>query len=236
MKKNYYFKNKLVARSLCVFSAVMVVMLVSCVRLNTPLPTHPHHAPKAPAQPPKSVRMHVFSHGWHTGVVFSRKDVEQRSHIDWLGELHPGNAKYLEFSWGDERAFRSKTIGAKEIFTALFIPTPSVVHLERFTESPYQHYQYSQLLTFDITPSQLDKMLARIRSSIRKDAKGELLSLGHGIEEDSEFFRATRYYFLTRSCNLWTSSVLQAGGINARATLAPKLMRLLREQEDLKGD
>ena len=215
-------------KGVLVFStAIWVLAIQSCVQLHTAPPSTPHQVPVSQTVAPKSVRMHVFSHGWHTGVIFAHKDLAALRQQPWISELHPAKAKYLEFGWGDEAAYRAKTIGAKQIITALLIPTKTVVHLERFSESPYQHYKHSQLVTFDITPKHLAAMMQRIKKSLKKDRAGKIVSIGDGVEADSEFFRARKYYFITRSCNLWTSSVLKAGGIKVRATLAPKLMQQL---------
>ena len=212
------------------FLGICCLAVTSCIDLHTLPPTQPHVAPVTLPKKPKSVRVHVFSHGWHTGVVVKKSDVEKLTSIDWLDELEAGHAKYLEFGWGDEHAFRVKKVGFGTVMTSLFLPTKSVVHLERFSETPYEHYPHSQLKTFDVTPSQLEKMMVNIKKTIRKDHHGKMINVGSGVEADSTFFRARRLYFIGRSCNSWTGKILKGADIEASSLFAPKLMEKLRAE------
>ncbi len=206
--------------------------MCACLDLYTARPTEPHLLPRFAPQQPKSVRVYVFSHGWHTGIVMQAGDIKKLTSIDWLDQLTAGDSDYLEFGWGDEQAYRVKVVRTGTIMKAMFLPTKSVVHLERFNEPPYVHYSDSQLETFDVTPAQLESMLSVIEKTISKDASGKLLNIGSGVEADSTFFRAKKLYFIGRSCNMWTAKVLKAGGINARSLFAPKLMEKLRQEVD----
>ena len=178
----------------------------------------------------QKIRIQVFSHGWHTGVVVAKSDLEKIK-LDWLDEMNPVGTNYLEFGWGEEAAFRASHIGFKEIMRALFIPTKTVVHLERFKVSPYGHYPDSQLITLDVEPDQLRAMMAKVKATISVDKDGKLVSIGKGVEADSEFFRAKKYYFIGRSCNAWTSNVLRAGDIKVYSSFAPSLMKQIRKHQ-----
>jgi hypothetical protein len=157
-------------------------------------------------------------------------DIKKLTSIDWLDQLEADHAEYLEFGWGDEQAYRVKTVKTDMIMKAMFLPTKSVVHLERFKETPYVHYSDSQLVTVDVTPAQLETMLSVIEKTIGKDFSGKFLNIGTGVEADSTFFRAKKLYFIGRSCSMWTAKVLKAAGINARSFFAPKLMEKLRQE------
>jgi len=159
-----------------------------------------------------------------------REDVTKLTSVDWSDQLGADHARYLEFGWGDEQAYRVKEVGFRTIMKAMFLPTKSVVHLERFNETPYAHYSDSQLESFDVTPVQLEAMLAVIEKTIRKDASGNLLNMGPGVEADSTFFRAKKLYFIGRSCNMWTAKVLKAADIDVRSLFAPKLMEKLHQE------
>lgn len=212
------------------FSVACCLLSTSCLNLHTLPPTQAHVAPVTAPQKPNSVRIHVFSHGWHTGLVMKRADVEKIPAITWLDELEAGHAKYLEFGWGDEHAFRVKRVGLGTVLTAMFLPTRSVVHLERFDETPYVHYPESQLKTFDITLDQLEKVLVAIKKTIRKDRYGKLINVGPGVEADSTFYRANRLYFIGRSCNSWTGKMLRGADIEVSSLFAPKLMEKLSSE------
>ena len=132
---------------------------------------------------------------------------------------------YAEFGWGDEEFYRRKDLTAGMIIRGLFWPIAAVVHLERFPESPYQHYLTSQLVTLEPSRSAVHSLIDKLRLSFSTNPDGSLVNLGHGAEDDSTYFRSRFKYYYPETCNIWTSRILNAAGLDIKeSTRSPELM------------
>ncbi|BDS05428.1 membrane protein [Oceaniferula spumae] len=218
-------------------SFAAVVSLSSCdvmSYIKTPLPTAPHQAPVTKTAK-ESVRIQVYSHGWHAGLVIPASAMRKHA---WTNDLQIANTKYVDFGWGSEEFYRTEGFTFPMLMRGLFWPTAAVIHMERFNESPYHHYPYSQLESFDLTQEEADRLITELSKTFarRPDALGNrhVINLGHGLKPDSTYYRSKPRYFYPQTCNVWTANLLRAGGIKVkRSTRSPKLMTELRKSPRL---
>lgn len=194
--------------------------------IKTPPPTQPHVAPLQKVAQGK-VRIHVFSHGWHTGIVLPGKTLRRHA---WTKDLKIAKTNYVEFGWGAEEFYRRPDITLPMIIRGLGWSTPAIVHVERFPETPYQHYPHSQLAAFDVSKEEVGRLINLLEKGFSRTSDGQhLVDLGKGVEKDSSMFRSKGGYYYPETCNVWTARLLTAAGIEASgSTRAPKLMRELK--------
>lgn len=214
-------------------AALAIGLLPSCDVMSfikTPPPSVPHQEPVRKAAK-KTVRIQVYSHGWHAGLVVPAETLRKHA---WTEDLRIENSKHVELGWGSEEFYRTVGLNTPMILRGLLWPTAAVMHIERFDESPYQHYPYSQLETFDLTQDEADRMIVELRKTFAKGKNGRLIDLGHGLKPDSSYYRSQPKYFYPQTCNVWTAKLLRAGGVKVRSTTrSPKLMRELRKSPRL---
>ena len=178
-----------------------------------------------PPESRETSRITVFSEGWHTGVVLKSEDV---SHAEWYDDLDFEQSEYLELSWGDEALFRSEKLTPWLIFSALFLPTVTVIRVAAVRQKPAKHYAKQLLRTYDITRDQLGALLCAVVDSIRREkVSSELMCLGKGAREQEVYFRGRERYFISRSCNRWTALLLRKAGFEVHAIFAPALFEQL---------
>jgi len=211
--------------------AVFILSSCDVIRhIKTPPPSVPHQVPNE-KQKHDTVRIQVYSHGWHAGLVVPASALRRH---EWTCDLALENTDYVELGWGSEQFYRTKGLNAMMVVRGLLWPTAAVMHIERFNESPYLHYPYSQLETFDLSRSEMDQLVTRLSKTFTRGKDGKLIHLGHGLKPDSSYYRSKPRYFYPQTCNVWTAKLLQAGGIPIRATTrAPKLMKEIRSSPRL---
>lgn len=211
----------------CLLASMLCSAFTSCCGLYTHPPDSANKAPKKALQSHDARRIYVFSDGWHSGIVMSADDVE---HVDWLRPLPLPDNGFVEFGWGDEALFRSEVMTASLTMKALFVPTPTVIRVEWFTEQPFIHYSNMQLRCFDISQADLEKMLIKMRSTMKNSDEiscGEAIAVGPGDVDKSFYYRGKTSYRIGQSCNRWTSTVLREAGFSVRAIFAPALFEQL---------
>ncbi|MBK1830708.1 DUF2459 domain-containing protein [Verrucomicrobiaceae bacterium R5-34] len=219
------------------FLLVLTLLSTSCSitsYIKTPRPAAPHQAP-ATQMAEDRVRIQVYSHGWHAGLVVPASALRRHA---WTEDLQIAQNQYVELGWGSEEFYRTEGLNTPMIVRGLFWPTAAVMHIERFDESPYQHYPYSQLETFDLTEEEADRLVTRLSRSFArsKDDQGKLrlIDLGPGLKPNSSYYRSRSKYFYPQTCNIWTANLLRAAGIQVRRTTrSPKLMEEIRESPRL---
>ena len=178
-----------------------------------------------------SIQVFAVSHGWHTGLIFKSKD---------LNELMPtlskrfGYAKYYEIGWGDAGFYQASKITIKISVRAVFWPSKTVVHIVAFDEEPSQYFSASELEDFRVSESDYFNLLSFIKSSLLQSDNEENTSLGRGIYGNSEFFVGTGRYHLFNTCNKWTAKGLRSAGMDIHTTFkltAKSIMRYLRKKK-----
>ncbi|WP_158089323.1 DUF2459 domain-containing protein [Magnetofaba australis] len=150
-----------------------------------------------------------MGHGWHTGVVV---DLARVGHDQLAAAQDFANFRYLEIGWGDEGFYRAPnndiTVGLAA--RAIFLPTPSVLHLVGINAPPQRAFSASDVRRVPLSKAGFDALLAFIDGMFDKDEAGELRYLGPGLYGYARFYRAHGSYTFFRTCNTWTQQALKA--------------------------
>ena len=158
----------------------------------------------------------VANTGIHTNILVPVKndifDWNNYLKIDEIGNSS-SNYKYLSFGWGD-RAFYLTTPTLADLnlittFKALFLPTPSAMHVEGYLAIPNVEIKCVRLNQTNY----LD-LIQFIKDSLQINAKGKAIQIGQGYSADSAFYEAKGNYSILRNCNSWTAEGLNKANIN----------------------
>ena len=170
-------------------------------------------SPRSPAFPPAAgaprKTIHVVSHGWHTGVVFSRADIPPNV---WPAQNDFAPFEFIEVGWGDDGFYRTEKITAGITLKAIFWPTPSVLHMVGFDRPPAKSFPDSKVIRVELTPEGFSNLCAFVDAAYTRTASSQAIPLGPGLYGESEFYRANGSYYFPRSCNYWTASALRSAG------------------------
>lgn len=170
--------------------------------------------------------IHVVSHGWHTGVIIGAADVHKQLPI--LAARFP-EARYLEIGWGDAGFYQAETINAGLAVRALFLPTPSVVHVVGVNDEPDRYFPNSQVRKVEVSSDGMDNLMRFLRSSFQTTAQGEVIPMREGLYGDSQFYAGTGDYHLFNGCNKWTSKALYSSGFDISPMLKISSSSVMRK-------
>lgn len=154
--------------------------------------------------------IYVVSHGWHTGVVLLEENLGED--LKFL-HRHFGISPYYEIGWGDKGFYEAEEITIKITLQALFIPTPSVLHIVSVPSEPEKYFSGSEVIKIPISKEAHAILNQNISKTFKKDAKGELMKTRRGLYGKSFFFVANGSYYITNTCNTWTARVLEEAGL-----------------------
>lgn len=168
--------------------------------------------------------IYVVSHGWHTGVVILKENLGDE--LKFLHE-HFGISPYYEIGWGDKGFYEAEEITIQLTLQALFIPTPSVLHIVAVPSDPEKYFSGSEVIKIPISKEAHAILNRSISNTFKKDIKGELIKTRRGLYGKSFFFVAKGSYYITNTCNTWTARILEEAGlpISSFLTLTARSVR-----------
>lgn len=153
---------------------------------------------------------YLLSHGWHTGIVIPTIYLDER--FDFLRSYF-GYSAYYEFGWGDADFYPAQSNTIILGLKALFWPTSAVMHVAALPVKPQNYFIGTQTLEIKTSSQGMKNLINYIDDSFRKDRSGERISTQRGLYGRSFFFQATGSFFMTRTCNTWTSEALEKAGL-----------------------
>lgn len=172
---------------------------------------------------------HVVSHGWHTGIVVSRRDL-----IGVVPELAKdfGSGEYIEVGWGDERFYQAQKVTLTLALRAIFWPTSSVLHVVAVPYPPRRFFPESEVVEVSVPRAGYEKLLVFLAGSFTRTYDNDIVRLGSGLYGDSRFYRAEGNFHAFNTCNTWVAASIEKTGypISSAGTLTAKgvLSRLHR--------
>ncbi len=154
-------------------------------------------------------RIHVVSHGWHTGIVVP-SDVA----TTYLPDLEKrfGSVPFLEFGWGDKGFYQAETISAGLALQAMFWPTDAVMHVVAVPERADRYFPHSEVVSLCVSDAALASMMQFVARSFVRNADN-LAPSQNGLYGDSQFYAAVGDYFMFNTCNTWTATGLYEAGV-----------------------
>lgn len=171
--------------------------------------------------------IYIVGHGWHAGIVIRRADLEQGQWPE--AQQAFVDAAYLEVGWGDAAYYPDPDPGLGTLLRAGLWPTPSVLHVAGLHRPPSRVFPYSQIIRVQLTPAQLDALVAFIRDEYARGAGRHIVRHGPGLYGTSWFYRGTTRYHVFNNCNHWVARALQAAGQAVHPPRALTLDALLRQ-------
>ena len=122
---------------------------------------------------------------------------------------------HIAFGWGDKGFFLDtpewSDLTFANAFKALFIPSPTVLHI---SYNVYEPVVSETTKSFLVDNEALKKMEAYILSYIQlKNGKPILIDCCRYPNMHDNFYESTGSYHLFRTCNVWTNQVIQEAGV-----------------------
>lgn len=159
--------------------------------------------------------VYVASHGWHTGFIIPAAEV--REAVPGLKESFQNNG-HIEIGWGDKGFYQAKKITAGLAMRAICWPTESVIHAVAVPVSPPEYFPTSELVQLSLNDKDFASLVQFIAASFRRDAEGNIISLGKGLYGDSQFYEGSGSYHLMNTCNKWTAKGICSAGVKISPT------------------
>lgn len=170
------------------------------------------------AQADGTIFLYISNEGIHTQIIVPVKN----EYFDWnqflpltqIGREATSDYKYLSLGWGD-RAFMLETptsgsINPVTAFKALFLPTPSTLHVQGYRVLPLN----IETKCVKISGKNYLLLVSFINNSFQLDAAGKLMKISYGYDNSDSFYEAKGSYSILRTCNDWTAEALQKAEVN----------------------
>ena len=152
----------------------------------------------------------IVHNAWHAAIVIDHDDIGAAV----LPELSDfADAKFIEFSWGDQDFFPDPDSGVWAGLRAAFWSRGSVVHIVGFSQNVGRFYGAAPIFTLRLSPPALQQLIRYISQSISRQNPGHRAKAAPGLFAYSRFYPANGKFSLFRTCNTWVAEALEAAGI-----------------------
>jgi uncharacterized protein (TIGR02117 family) len=208
----------------CRWLAVLTIPVAAACA--APSGTHP-----VPTTETTTRILYVVSHGWHTGIVLHRRDIDTAR---WPEAADFPQADYLEVGWGDRDYYRATDPGLWLAIKAALWPAPGVLHVVGFRGSVAAFFPMSEIVPVAVTEPGLERLSALISASYERDAHGHPVPLGPALYGQGRFYASRENFHLFRTCNVWTAQALSVAGVEVspvQSLTASGLLTQLRKPE-----
>ena len=190
-----------------------VFLYFSMAFLLSWLPKHRHYK-----NSDNGIEVYVISNGVHTDFVLPADQLPD----EWLWEINfddfefsKNQLTYMGFGWGD-RGFYLDTPTWAELkfstaFNALFIPSPTLMHIKAFDKIPSENKNFEKLT---LTSCQFSKLCHHIWDSFSKNKNNTITLLPNkGYTPNDNFYYARGSYHMFNTCNFWVNNGLRKAGV-----------------------
>ena len=160
----------------------------------------------------------IINDGMHINIVLPVNN----NIVDWgkfinistIGKGGKDNYKYLTFGWGD-RDFYIQTPTLAELnlitaFKALFLPTPSTILVQGFSEIP----QNQETKCVEVTQTDYLQLTQFIQKTFQMDSQNEPIRIANGHSSNSGFYAANGNYSIVKTCNNWVAEALRKANVD----------------------
>jgi uncharacterized protein (TIGR02117 family) len=228
-----------VARRLGLCVLVAAVLLVTAV-IATARWGDASLWPPTPGAP--TTEVFIVSHGYHAGIVVSRRAIAEQASRRGLGALGLVATRFadfdrLEIGWGDEGFYRevptAESLTVALAIRALFRPgNPSVLHVVGVNDDPRAAFARSDLVRIDLGEASFARVVDKLDATFAHEQGSALPEdLGPGLYGPSLFFRANGAFHIFNVCNHWIAGLLDAAGVPTAPVLATLPFGLLLDLE-----
>lgn len=158
----------------------------------------------------EQISLHVIGNGWHAGLLLPAPAINAQ--IPGLQERFP-HADHYEIGWGDMGFYQAKEVTIGLAIQALFNSRGSLLHVVGIQGATDRFFKGSDVEQTCVSRDQYVRMAHLIAQAFVHGLDGKPVAVGPGLYGNSEFYRAHGSYSLLNTCNRWTATVLEAGGI-----------------------
>lgn len=167
-----------------------------------------------------SQKIHLVSHGWHSGIVLPRAALTGQGAGAALRNIATRFVEYenIEFGWGEARFYRSTPTVADVDWLlaakALFTPggAAGVVQVVGLPDNLRATFPNAEIVPIRVSPAGLSQLIARLDAAFRLD-NGQPVDEGPGLYGPSLFYAGTGRFSFVNVCNHWTAGLLNAAGL-----------------------
>lgn len=160
----------------------------------------------------------IINDGMHTNIVLpvNNKIVDWREflNISDIGKDATATYKYLTFGWGDRDFYiQTPTLAELNFVTAvkaLFLPTPSTILVQGFSEIP----QNREIKCVKVTRKDYLKLTHFIQNTFQLNPQNQPIRIANGHLSSSGFYAAKGSYSMLRTCNDWTAEALEKANVD----------------------
>jgi uncharacterized protein (TIGR02117 family) len=171
---------------------------------------------------PGLIPVYVVTHGWHTGLAVSASDVDFER---WKPLPRAAPTRYLEIGWGDRDFYPAPGFDLWYAFKAIAWPTPSVLHIVGFDESPPRRFPESEVVELRVAPVAFERLMAYFARSLEVEPE----PIAPGLYASGAFYPSREEFHLFSTCNVWVARGLREAGVQVRSSITTEgLMRQLR--------
>jgi uncharacterized protein (TIGR02117 family) len=152
----------------------------------------------------------IVHNAWHAAIVLSRGDLG----LDALPELSDfPDAKFIEFSWGDQDYFPDPNSGIWAALRAAFWSGGSVLHMVGFSENVGQFYPSAEIFDLRLAPAAQQQLIRFISQTFARANSHSRAQASPGLFAYSRFYPATGKFSVLRTCNTWVAEALASAGL-----------------------
>lgn len=152
----------------------------------------------------------IVHNAWHASIVMDSADL---SH-DALPELSDfPDAKFIEFSWGDQDYFPDPNSGVWAALRAAFWSGGSVLHLVGFNENVGQFYRGAEIFELRLTAAAERQLIHFISQTFARANSNSRAPARPGLFPYSRFYPAAAKFSVLRTCNTWVAEALASAGL-----------------------
>ena len=194
MKKSFTILTKLI---LAILLLVSFYFLLSYLLIFFPK--------KISTSQTKRQTIYILYNDMHTDIVFNIEEINN----SYFPEFKNKKKGYLAFGWGDKATYLNTPtwddLKTSTALKALFMNTPSVMHLSYFRDI----HRYKNVKEIKLSKAQQKYLVKNI---LKKFVFREKAYQGYG--RDDFFYDAKGSYNLVNTCNTWTGEQLREANIS----------------------
>lgn len=154
----------------------------------------------------------IINDGMHINIVLPAKNDlvnwEEFINVSDLGKDAIANYKYLAFGWGDRDFYiQTPTLAELNLITAskaLFLPTPSTILVQGFSELP----QNRETKCVKVTKTDYLQLTQFIQNTFQLNSQNQPIRITNGHSSNSVFYAANGNYSIIKTCNNWVAEAL----------------------------
>jgi uncharacterized protein (TIGR02117 family) len=160
-----------------------------------------------------SVTVLIVSNGWHSKMVLPAPAVIASGLLPEAADFP--DAAFLEIGWGDRAYFPAREKTLYMTLAAILWPTPSVLHVEANTQMPQPNYPNSEVIELRLTPGEFANLITALDGEFERENKARAGPFLPGLsrDENSNFYKANRSFYMLRTCNNWMARMLYEAGL-----------------------